>query len=276
MLVPFKIFKVDPKEALKIASEKNDPHAHEFEELQIGLAGGLEHFIDFKTTHLVAPFVSFVTKGKVHRVRPGLIDDHCDIWVIRFKSEFIPETIFQLYAHFHDHANIQMQQGYCFDRLVILCEVMQKEMEQALPDYGAIRHLLSALFTMIATERKKVADADDPLFQNQSITFRNFLNILEENFRRPESVDFYAEKLFMSSRNLNLICKNILQQSIFELIKTRKLIEAKNLLITTDRTIAEIGYELGYNEKSYFTNVFKKKAGQTPSDFREEMRKIIS
>jgi AraC-like DNA-binding protein len=102
------------------------------------------------------------------------------------------------------------------------------------------------------------------------------LKILEENFRRPEGVEFYAEKLFMSSRNLNLICRNILQQSVSEIIETRKLIEAKNLLINSDKTISEIGFELGFNEKAYFTNVFKKKSGQTPTEFREEMRKLVS
>ncbi len=81
---------------------------------------------------------------------------------------------------------------------------------------------------------------------------------MEDNFHRPLRVGFYAEKLFMSTRNLNLICQNILQQSVSEIIETRKLIEAKSLLTTTDKTIAEIAYELGYNENSYFSNVFKK------------------
>ena len=80
----------------------------------------------------------------------------------------------------------------------------------------------------------------------------------------------------MSSRNLNIICQNILQQSVSEIIETRKLIEAKNLLLTTDRTIAEIGFDLGYNDKSYFTSVFKRKSGQTPSAFRKEMTELFS
>ena len=102
------------------------------------------------------------------------------------------------------------------------------------------------------------------------------LQLLEENFRRQEGVDFYAEKLFMSSRNLNLICQNILQKSVSEIIETRKLTEAKNLLIHSDKSVSEIGYELGFNEKAYFSNVFKKKSGQTPTEFRDEMRKLIS
>lgn len=48
------------------------------------------------------------------------------------------------------------------------------------------------------------------------------------------------------------------------------------MLTYSDKNISEIGFELGYNEKSYFSNVFKKRTGQTPSAFREEMRKLLS
>ena len=129
---------------------------------------------------------------------------------------------------------------------------------------------------MVESERKKNLSVENVLHKTQNITFKNFLSLLEDNFHRPEGVEFYAGKLFMSSRNLNIICQNILQQSVSEIIETRKLIEAKNLLISSGKTISEIGYELGYNEKAYFTNVFKKKSGQTPSEFREEMGRLIS
>ena len=273
---PFKIFTITEEDVLKINSLPNEPHHHDFEELILGIEGELEHFIDFKTTHFESPFVSFVTKGKVHRVKPCTKSGKCKLWVLRFKSEFIPETTFQLYSFYHDHANLKMQPGQCFERMITLCELIHAETQNPTPDYAVIRHLLSALFTMIESERKKQMPEETSLMKNQNTTFRNFLNILEENFRRSEGVEFYAEKLFMSVRNLNLICQSILQKSVSELIETRKLIEAKNLLMNTDMAISEIGYELGYNEKAYFSNVFKKKSGQTPTEFRDDMRKYVS
>jgi AraC family transcriptional activator of pobA len=267
---------VDSKDAEKIASSKYDPHFHEYEELLIGIEGEIEHFIDFKTTRFTSPFVSFVTRGKLHRLTPFLQEGKFSVWALTFRSEFIPETTFQLYSYYHDHANLSMQPGNCFNRMVVLCEMMFDEMQQPLPDYAVIRHLLNALFIMIESERKKTKPDEHGLNTTQNMTFRTFLQILEENFRRPEGVEFYAEKLFMSARNLNLICQSIMQKSVSEIIETRKLIEAKNLLINTGKTISEIGYVLGYNEKAYFTNVFKKKSGQTPTEFREEMRKLVS
>lgn len=272
----FKIYQVDAKEALRIQESKNEMHQHDFEELIIGVKGQVEHFIDFKTQTYSAPFVSFVTQGKNHRVKPLLQDNDIDFWVIRFKSEFIPETTFQLYTHFHENATLTFFQPTCFSRLVILCQMIQQETQQSLVDYAVIKQLLSTIFIMIESERKKQFPDTQQQLKNQSTTFTSFLSILEENYRRPEGVNYYAEKLFMSARNLNLICQSILQQSVSEIIETRKLIEAKNLLLTTNKTISEIGFELGYQEKSYFTNVFKKKAGMTPSEFRNEIQKLIS
>lgn len=272
----FQIYKIDADEAQRIQQSKNEVHQHDFEELIIGVAGRLEHFIDFKTKTYTAPFISFVTQGKNHRVKPLLNNNRIEFWVIRFKSEFIPETTFQLYAHFHENATLSFASRYCFDRLTTLCQLMQQETLQPAIDYGVIKQLLSTIFTMIESERKRQFPDAQQQLKNQGTTFKNFLSILEENYRRPEGVNFYAEKLFMSARNLNLICQSILQQSVSEIIETRKLIEAKNLLLTTNKTISEIGFELGYQEKAYFTNVFKKKAGLTPSEFRNEIQKLIS
>jgi AraC-like DNA-binding protein len=272
----FKIFRLGPEEAKQILSSPEEPHCHDFEELIVGIEGDLEHFIDFKSEKFVSPFISFVTKGKVHLVKPVIKNKKFNIWVVEFRSEFIPETTFQLYSYYHDHANLQLQKGESFNRMIALCEMMNGEFLQETPDFAVIRLLLSTLFTMIESERKKTETDEKRFYNTQNITFKNFLKILEENFRRPEGVEFYAEKLFMTVRNLNLICHNILHKSVSEIIETRKLIEAKNLLISTNKTIAEIGFELGYNEKAYFTTVFKKKSGQTPTEFRQEMNKLVS
>jgi AraC-like DNA-binding protein len=273
----FHIFKVNLAEAIELAAVPDIPHSHDYEELIIAVSGALNHFIDFKTHEIDAPAFVFVSKGKIHRLIPVIKNNECSAWVIRFKSEFIPETTFQLYSYYHDHAHLLMENGICFKRMTDICEMMKQEMDlNSPPDFSVIKHLLGALFAMMESERRKNEDQANPVNKTQHITFKNFLSILEENFRRSEGVEFYAEKLFMSSRNLNLICQQILNQSVSEIIETRKLIEAKNLLINSSLSISEIGFELGYKDKSYFTSVFKRKSGQTPIEFRDEMLKKLN
>lgn len=271
---PVSVFKFNADDARKVAASPNEPHAHSVEEILIGTEGALEHFIDFNTTEVEAPYVCFITKGKVHRVKPIPKNGKCEVWVIRFSSEFIADMVFQLYSSFHNHATLAWAVERANGRLPLLAAMMHEELAQPQPDYAIIRHLLHAVIAILLAEMKKQIPDESTAHQNE--TFTNFLRILEENYHRPVGVRFYAEKLFMSSRNLNLICRNILQKSVSEIIETRKLIEAKNLLVTTDKTISEIAYELGYNENSYFSNVFKKKAGQTPGQFREEMKALLS
>jgi AraC-like DNA-binding protein len=93
---------------------------------------------------------------------------------------------------------------------------------------------------------------------------------------RPEGVDYYADKLNMSTRNLNLITQSVFGKSATDIIETRKLIEARSLLLNSGKSVSEIGYELGYNEKSYFTRVFRKRTGVTPTEYREQMMTAIS
>lgn len=102
----FKMFKINVAESQRIRQQENEPHNHVFEELLIGKSGQLEHFIDFKSQMMEASFISFIEQGKVHRVRPLAKYGKCDIWAIRFKSEFIADTVFQLYSTYHDKANI--------------------------------------------------------------------------------------------------------------------------------------------------------------------------
>lgn len=49
-----------------------------------------------------------------------------------------------------------------------------------------------------------------------------------------------------------------------------RIIRAKELLISTNKSIKEISYELGFQSIFYFSNMFKKKEGTTPSNFRNK------
>jgi AraC-like DNA-binding protein len=157
-----------------------------------------------------------------------------------------------------------------------LCEIMLRENRQEPVDYTMIRHLLNAILSKLESATKKEFLDEKVTGNSQIITFNNFLQILEYNYKRPVGVEFYADKLNMSSRNLNLISQSVFGKSITEIIETRKLSEARRLLLNSDKTVSEIGFGLGYNEKSYFSRVFRKKTGTTPTAFRSRLHSIIS
>ena len=269
---PFKIIKITPDFVDNIRAKREPAHFHDFEELVIITQGSLEHYIDFQMEVIEAPAASYISMGKMHRV---VERDDLRGWVINYKNEFIPDSKLNFYSNFTTSTSVTLSAEGCADKFINLCEIINAESEQENPDLTTIRHLTSALISMIESERKRNIQIESAK-ATQIATFTNFLRILEENFRRDEGVRFYAEKMNMSERNLNIICKNNFQKSVSEIIETRKLIEAKNQLIHTEKTVSEIGYELGYNEKSYFTRVFHNKLSVTPTEFREMTRAILS
>lgn len=272
----FEIFHFQGADVERIAAGLDEPHSHDYNELIIGVKGTLEHFIDYTTTRMQAPFVSFVTRGKTHLAKPGIPEGECDIRVIRFRDDFLPDMTYPQYTQFHGAANFEMEPGDYFLRMVNLCEMIRFEYATSSPNHSVVRDLLKALLTIVRTEHDKNAPAEAGSMDIRNTTFRNFIKILEENFRRDVGVEFYAEKLFMSSRNLNLVCQQVISKSVSEIIEERKMAEGKKLLSQTDKSISEIGFEIGYNEKACFSTVFKKKNGQTPSEFRKHIRKLIS
>jgi AraC-like DNA-binding protein len=54
-----------------------------------------------------------------------------------------------------------------------------------------------------------------------------------------------------------------------EFIKFIRLSRAKDLLIKDFGNISEIGYEVGFNNPSYFAECFRKQFGCSPSEFKE-------
>jgi AraC-like DNA-binding protein len=273
MKVPFKIVKLTKENTEPVLLNPSKPHRHDHEELIIVTHGKPVHFLDFTKDELQSPVIVYVAQGKVHSFIP---DAETLGWVIRYKSELVPQSKFNFYSNFLDQINYPLSEDYCTTTLNSLCEIMLKEFNSYPINFIVIKHLLSALLAKLENDSKKEYLDSQVSKHSQLVTFNNFLKILEYNFMRPEGADFYSEKLNMSTRNLNLISQSVFGKSVTEIIETRKLIEARTLLLNSGKSVSEIGYELGYNEKSYFTRVFRKKTGVTPTEFREQMLTAIS
>ncbi len=273
MMSACSITRLTPEMSAQFAEAPSGKHRHDYEEIIIITKGQPAHFIDFKKQTVHSPAVIYVAQGKVHEFLPDL---QTQGWVIRYQTEFIPPSRFHFYSNFLDNINYPLKQEGCVEKFDTLCSLMEDESMQSPPDYGVIRHLLMALLSKLEAEGGERFGGHGIPGSNQLVTFNHFLQVLEQNFKRPEGVEFYAGKMNMTARNLNGVCQRVFARSVSEIIETRKLIEARRLLINTQLSVSEIGYELGYREKSYFTRVFGKKVGITPTGFRKKMSALFS
>lgn len=56
-----------------------------------------------------------------------------------------------------------------------------------------------------------------------------------------------------------------------ELIHLYMISEAKNMLVTGERSISEIAYQLGFENPPYFSRLFKKEVGMSPKDYKNQL-----
>ena len=85
------------------------------------------------------------------------------------------------------------------------------------------------------------------------------------------SVAWCADKLNLSANYFGDLIKKETGKSAQEYIQRKIIDEAKEQLISNDKSISEIAYYLGYQYPQYFSRAFKNITGQTPNEYRRGM-----
>ena len=100
--------------------------------------------------------------------------------------------------------------------------------------------------------------------------FKDFSVLVEQNFRNLHSVTDYANRLGVSPKSISKHFQKIGSKTPSDFIKNRIILEAKRLLIYTDKNVKEIAFELGFNDPAYFTRFFTKAISKSPLQFKKE------
>ncbi|UFH57683.1 AraC family transcriptional regulator [Spirosoma sp. KNUC1025] len=82
------------------------------------------------------------------------------------------------------------------------------------------------------------------------------------------TVKYLAEQVHLSASYLSDLLKKETGKNAQDHIHFHLLEEAKTILLSTDKSVGEIAYGLGFDYPQYFTKLFKQKTGKTPVEFR--------
>lgn len=138
-----------------------------------------------------------------------------------------------------------------------------------------LRTYLKQLFIKSARLWKKQNLDKELTEQNSDLEFfRKFTLLVDEHYKEKHHVADYAELLFMAPKTISHKFKRLNLPQPNDVIKNRILLEAKRLLVHTNLTAKEVGYELGYEDPAYFSRLFVQKSGETPSAFRAKFLAI--
>ena len=116
--------------------------------------------------------------------------------------------------------------------------------------------------------------SDNIVLQKESITevdkcfVEKLRDLINTYLGDPDlSVEELGGKIGMGRVQLYRKTKALTGHSPNELIRIARLKKAASLLNSTDKTIAEITYEVGFNAPSYFTKCYKDFFGESPTEF---------
>src|SRR5690606_14417413 len=126
----------------------------------------------------------------------------------------------------------------------------------------------AVIMSMLSKEIKKLFNHTAAKTYNGKLP--QLHDLIEKFFREEKNVDFYAKKLNISASYLTKICRWHINTSPNQLIIQHTILEAKRLLKSTDLSIKEIAFELGFVDAPYFSNFFKQHVDMTPKQFRSK------
>ncbi len=143
--------------------------------------------------------------------------------------------------------------------------------------------LLVRVKNLIATRRqlrKKFSKAtiikpsDVTAVSMDQLFLQKVLNVVDKHFEDEQfGVDKLAEESNMSVSQLNRKLGALIDQPAGQLIRSMRLQRAADLLKKDSGTIAEICYQVGFNDQTSFTRAFKKQFGDPPSKYKIKVKK---
>lgn len=94
-------------------------------------------------------------------------------------------------------------------------------------------------------------------------------DILSKNYHNPPNINTLSKMVFLNEQKLKAGFSKHYHMTIGEYTNHIRMTMAANLLSTTDLSIEDIAYKVGYNYSANFSKMFKKIYGKTPLQFRK-------
>lgn len=95
-----------------------------------------------------------------------------------------------------------------------------------------------------------------------------FKQLVHKHYKETADLSFYANEIGISMNYLNRCVKSVFNKSSTHVYQEVSILHSQILLWNSSKTISEICYELNFDNPSYFSKVFKKYAGISPTEYR--------
>ena len=234
-------------------------HYHSLFEIYYLTSGKCIYFIHDKSFSVEAGDILIIPAGTIHKSQYH--DSNYTRLLINCSKYYIPSSIFNslqdlIYLYRNDSILPKINE---------LFSVIQKDYEN--PDIfsqDSLRAHMYALFILLARNpNQKRTDFVRNQYVEQTISY------IENNFANKISLFDIAKMCSVSPEHLSRTFKKETGFGFSEYLTNTRLKNAEYLLKNTALSITETAYQCGFYDSNYFSVIFKRNFGMTPSEMRE-------
>lgn len=247
----------------------HSPHRHTFYHLVLFTEGKGGHTIDF-TEFTVTPFqVYFMVPGQVHSWH---FKGTPKGYVINFSEQLLKS--FLLDQHYLEQFGF-----FSGDSTDCVCQIplaaqpeairlMEAMLKRVSTGGDQLKLWLTEFLLLVEEFCGRRSNAAVVTSRQKEMLFRGFKRLIDQHYKTIRLPKEYADLLYVTPNHLNALCQEMAGKTAGELIRDRVMLESKRLLVNADLSIAQIAYELNFQDNSYFSRFFRKQSGMTPEAFR--------
>lgn len=270
----FEIISIDTirKSKYRYSHNPEKPHQLKFYTLIFFTEGSGRHYIDFNWYSIRKNTLLYLSKEQVHAFdfSTGL-NGHCimfdENYFLDCLSEFSDDFVFRLFTPqlYSPLLNIPEH-----SKFMVYFNLLNSEFHNHLSFRNS--SILKSLFIILVTKAEEIKQKESIHIKesSQTIIVKKFIALIEENFATSRNATFYANKLAITYKHLNSICKEVLGKTAKNVIDEMLILYAKRLLINSELRSNELSYKLGFDDPTNFSKYFKKHTGLTPKLFKND------
>ena len=120
--------------------------------------------------------------------------------------------------------------------------------------------------------REKYKDMYQIFYEKEQQIISDVIKYIYENYTKELTINDVTEKFNITDTKLNKILMSYSGKRFIEFLNALKIDKACEMLLTTDKSVIDISFELGFNTVKTFNNNFLKLKNMSPTDFRKTVK----